>query len=303
MRNGLPSGDQIEIGAGDEVAVVVTVGAGLRSYTVGGRDVVDGYGPEEMANAGRGQVLIPWPNRIEDGSYEFGGRWHHLPLTEPEAQNAIHGLVRWDAWSVVEHETDRAVLEHTLYPQPGYPFSLALSVEYALSDEGLRVTSSATNIGRESCPYGSGQHPYVKLGTDRVDTLFLRAPGATVLETNGRGLPVNVEPVDGTEYDFRDPQPIGSTRLDHAFTDLGRGEDGVARVELRDPGGDRTLTLWLDESFEYLQLFTGDLLPSVNRRSLAVEPMTCAPNAFRTGDGLLILEPGDSTTSTWGIQA
>jgi len=303
MRNGLPSGDQIEIRVGDKLAVVVTVGAGLRSYAVGGRAVVDGYGPDEMASAGRGQVLIPWPNRIEDGSYEFGGRWHHLPLTEPEANNAIHGLVRWVAWSVAAHEADRVALEHTLYPQPGYPFSLALSVEYTLGAGGLRVTSSATNIGNERCPYGSGQHPYVTLGTDRVDGLLLRAPGGTVLEANGRGLPVSAATVDGTEYDFREPRPIGSTRLDHAFTDLTRDADGAARVELRDPGGERTLTLWLDGSFDYLQLFTGDPLPSVNRRSLAVEPMTCAPNAFRTGAGLLVLEPGESTTSTWGIQA
>ena len=302
MRNGLPSGEQIEIGAGDQRAVVVSVGAGLRAYTVGGRDVVDGYGPEEMASAGRGQVLIPWPNRIEDGSYEFGGKWHHLPLTEPESRNAIHGLVRWVPWSVVAQEADRVVLEHTLYPQPGYPFSLALSVEYAVAGEGLRVTSSATNIGNESCPYGSGQHPYVRLGTKRVDTLLLRAPGGTIVEANGRGLPVKAAPVDGTEFDFREPRLIGSTRLDHAFTDLARDADGVARVELRDPGGERTLTLWLDGSFGYLQLFTGDPLASVDRRSLAVEPMTCAPNAFRTGDGLIVLEPGESTTSTWGIQ-
>jgi aldose 1-epimerase len=48
-------------------------------------------------------------------------------------------------------------------------------------------------------------------------------------------------------------------------------------------------------------LFTGDPLPDVDRRSLAVEPMTCPPNAFRTGEALIRLEPGDSTTGAWGI--
>jgi aldose 1-epimerase len=303
MRNGLPSGEQIEIAAGDQQAVVVEVGAGLRSYSAGGRDVVDGYGADEMASAGRGQVLIPWPNRIGDGVYEFGGTSHHLPLSEPEARNAIHGLVRWVAWSVAERDGDHVVLEHTLHPQPGYPFLLALTLEYALTDEGLRVTSSATNIGDRPCPYGSGQHPYVTLGAESVDTLLLRAPGQTVLHVDDRGLPIEAVPVEGTEYDFRQPRPIGETKLDNAFTDLERDDDGRARVELRDPDGGGALSFWLDESYGYLQLFTGDPLPSVGRRSLAVEPMTCAPNAFRSGAGLLVLEPGASATASWGMKA
>jgi aldose 1-epimerase len=302
MRNGLPSGEQIEIRAGDQRAVVVEVGAGLRSYSVGDREVVDGYGPDEMATAGRGQVLMPWPNRIEDGAYEFNGGRHQLPLTEPEARNAIHGLVRWVAWSAVGRDDSRVVLAHTLHPQPGYPFSLGLRVEYALSEEGLRVTSTATNVGERPCPYGAGQHPYVRLGADGVDDLVLRAPGRTVLHADDRGLPAGAEPVEGTEYDFRQPRAIGGTKLDNAFTDLERDADGRARVELRRPDGDDALSVWLDERYPYLQLFTGDPLPSVGRRSLAVEPMTCAPNAFRTGEGVIVLEPGASTTASWGIQ-
>jgi aldose 1-epimerase len=303
MSDALPSGEQIEIRAGDQRAVVVEVGAGLRSYTVGDREVIDGYGADEMASAGRGQVLMPWPNRIEDGAYEFDGARHQLPLTEPEARNAIHGLVRWVDWSPVERQADRVSLEHTLHAQPGYPFTLALRIEYALSEAGLRVTSSATNLGERPCPYGTGQHPYVRLGAEGVDALVLRAPGQTVLYADSRGLPAGSGPVNGTEYDFRQPRAIGATKLDNAFTDLERDEDGRARVELRHPDGESALTVWLDESYSYLQLFTGDPLPSVARRSLAVEPMTCPANAFRTGDGLIVLEPGASTTASWGIQA
>jgi aldose 1-epimerase len=281
--------------------VVVEIGAGLRSYTAGGRELLDGYGADEMASAGRGQVLSPGPNRIQDGSYAFGGSWYHLALTEPGARNAIHGLVRWVAWSVREHGPDRVVLEHALHPQPGYPFSLSLRLEYSLSEEGLRVTSTATNVGREACPYGFGAHPYLRVGTERVDTVVLRAPGRTVLQTDARGIPVGAGPVDGTEYDFRRPRAIDATRLDNACADLERDDDGLARVELRNPDDGTTLTLWLGESFPYLELFTGDPLPGVRRRSLAVEPMTCPPNAFRTGEA--VLEPGESTTAAWGIHA
>jgi aldose 1-epimerase len=302
MRNGLPSGEQIELRRGDHRVVVVEVGAGVRTYTVAGRDVLDGYEEHDMATAGRGQVLIPWPNRLQDGTYDFAGDRYQLPLTEPTTGNAIHGLVRWVAWTVVERDEDRVLLGHRLHPQPGYPFSLELRVEYSLTEAGLRVTSTATNIGRRACPYACGAHPYLTLGTPTVDTIVLRAPGRTVLHFDDRGLPVRAQQVDGTEYDFREPRSIGTTKLDNAYTDLARDAAGLARVELRRPDGAAAVSLWLDEAYPYLQLFTGDPLPSVSRRSIAVEPMTCAPNAFRTGESVLVLEPGESTTSTWRIE-
>ena len=294
-----PSGEQIELAFGDQRAVITEVGASLRSHFADGRAMVDGYAADEIASSGRGQVLIPWPNRIEDGNYEFDGRRHQLPLDEPERQNAIHGLVRWSAWRIAERENDSAALEHVLHPQPGYPFSLALRVEYSLSDDGLTVRTTATNIGAETAPYGSGAHPYLAVGAGRVDATELRVPAGTVLETNERGIPVGAAPVEGTDLDFRTARAIGATKLDHAFTDLERGSEGRTTVELRAADG-RTL-LWADEAYPYLMVFTGDMLPDGGRRSIAVEPMTCAPNAFRSGDGLIRLEPEQTHTGTWGI--
>jgi len=129
----------------------------------------------------------------------------------------------------------------------------------------------------------------------------LRVPGRTVLRSDERGLPIGTEAVEHTEYNFQTPRQIGSTRLDHAFTDLERDEEGLARVELRDPDHGTEVSLWADESYPYLMLFSGDPLPDVRRRSLAVEPMTCPPNAFRTGEALIRLMPGSSFTGTWGI--
>jgi len=189
-----PSGKQITIVAKDEQAVVVEVGGGLRSYSVGGRELLDGYGADEMSSSGRGQVLIPWPN-LQDGSYEFNGGRYQLPLNEPEHRNAIHGLVRWSTWTATEREPHRVVMEHILYPQPGYPFLLGISMEYALSHNGLQVRTMATNLGTESCPYGSGAHPYLTLGTATIDGLILQVPGRTVLRSDERGLPIRREPV------------------------------------------------------------------------------------------------------------
>ena len=192
-------------------------------------------------------------------------------------------------------------MEHVLQPRPGYPFTLSLSVEYSLSEGGLHVRTTATNVGAEACPFGSGQHPYLTLGTPEVDSLVLRAPGRTVLIEDERGIPRGREAVDGTEYDFRRPREIGETTLDDAFTDLERGADGLARVELRDPTSRAGLTLWLDESYHYLQLFTGDPLPDVSRRSLAVEPMTCPAERVQDRGGPRPARAGASCTSAWGI--
>jgi len=296
-----PSGEQITIVAGDQQAVVVEVGGGLRSYSVGGRDLVDGYSADEMSSSGRGQVLIPWPNRLQDGTYDFDGQRHQLPLNEPERRNAIHGLVRWAPWTIVGREPDRVTMEHVLYPQPGYPFSLRIRIEYGLSHGGLKVRTTATNLGSHACPYGSGAHPYLTLGTATINRLELRAPARTVLQSDERGLPIDAQTVEGTEYDFRKFRRIDSTVLDHAFTDLERDHDGLARVELRDPESKTQVSLWVDQSYSHLMLFTGDPLANVRRRSLAVEPMTCPPNAFRTGDSLIRLEPGSSFAGTWGI--
>jgi len=162
------------------------------------------------------------------------------------------------------------------------------------------VRTTATNAGAEPCPYGSGAHPYLTVGTATVDDVLLRVPARTALRSDEHGIPVDVVPIEGTELDFRAARPIGRTKLDHGFTDLERDQAGVAHVELRDRDGRVGLALWVDEAHPYVMVFTGDR-PDVNRRGLAVEPMTCAPNAFRSGEGLIRLEPGASYASTWGI--
>jgi aldose 1-epimerase len=308
-----PSGAQHELfllgGTNPDVAVdqrvvVVEVGGGIRSFTVGDRDVVDGYAEDAMADGGRGQVLVPWPNRIEGGAYSFGGKDLQLPLTEVAKGNAIHGLLRWATWTVYEHEPFAALgVQALVHPQPGYPFVVRVQVRYEIWD-GLRVTTTATNLGEVAAPYGLGFHPYLSAGGGTVDALALTCPAGTVLHSDEQGIPRSRGTVDGTDYDFRSSRPIGDLVLDHAYTDLQRDDAGLATVTLSDPAGAWSSELWMDSSFGHLMVYSGDTLaPDRRRRGLAVEPMTCPPNAFRTGEALITLEPGESTTSTWGIRS
>jgi len=147
IRSRPPSGEQIELANADWQLTVAEVGGGMRLLRHRDWPVLDGYPIERMCNGGRGQPLIPWPNRIDGGRYVFDGQPQQLPLTEPLEGNAIHGLVRWSHWRATEREQARVVMEHTLDPQPGYPFALALRLEYILSKDGLRITTSLTNIG------------------------------------------------------------------------------------------------------------------------------------------------------------
>src|SRR5262245_14708233 len=221
-----PSGSQHEIRYGSARAVVAEVGATLRSLRVDDRDVIDGFRADEPASGGRGQVLAPWPNRLEDGTYTFAGREGRAELDEPERRNAIHGLVRWLPWTAGLHTSDSIVLRCRLGAQPAYPWDLDLQVAYTLSAQGLRVSTQATNSSNEPAPFGIGFHPYVTVGTRSVDEARLTIPAEQQLTTDERALPTGREPVSGTELDFTDARPIGPTRMDTAFTDLRRDPSG-----------------------------------------------------------------------------
>ncbi len=285
--------------------MVTEVGASLRALSHDGSDVLDGYGSHEAALDARGQALVPWPNRLADGRYEFDGAQYQVPLTEPDKHNAIHGLGRFARWQVAEQEEHRALLQLDLAPQPGYPFALEVNVEYRLgASTGLTVMTTARNVGARPLPYGSGFHPYLTVGTQSIDDAQLHLPAGVRLETDERGIPTGERvAVEGSAYDFSKPRTIGDTRLDDAFGDLARDADGRASVRLNSERDPRSVVLWLDAAHPYVMAFTGDSLPDParRRRSLWLEPMTCAPNAFQSGDGLTKLEPGATFVSAWGI--
>lgn len=296
-----PSGEQIELVSGTRRATIVEVGAGVRTFSDGGRDVLDPYPVEAMCDGAHGATLVPWPNRLGDGRYSAGGKDFQLALTEPEQHNAIHGLLRWRPWQAVERSASRVVLATRLYPMKGYPFTLDVRVDYALGSEGLVVTTTATNIGEGTAPYGTGHHPYLSPGSGLVDDCDLEIPAATRILTDSRQLPSGTEAVEGTDYDFRTPRRVGGLEIDYAFRDL-EHHDGRAEVRLTGPDG-RTAALWVDETYQLVEVFTGDTLaPDRRRHGLGVEPMTCPPNAFATGEDVVRLEPGQTMTTTWGVR-
>jgi aldose 1-epimerase len=298
-----PSGRQYEIRYGDQVAVLVEVGGGVREYRVGDRAVLDPYPRDVMCDGAHGAPLVPWPNRLADGRYRFDGVDYQVAVTEPDKGTAIHGLLRWRCWDAVRQDSNRVTMGTRLYPLTGYPFLLDVAVDYVLDEEGLTVTTTATNRGEQACPYGCGQHPYLSPGGGLIDDAVLSfAAGTRIVTDPHRQLPTGIEPVAGGSFDFSQGRRLGDQQIDFAFTDLARDDTGRAWVRLDGPDG-RSAELWVDGSYPLVELFTGDTLrPHRRRRGLGAEPMTCPPNAFQSGNGVRRLEPGQAATTRWGAR-
>lgn len=296
-----PSGSQQVLTRGAVRAVVVEVGGGLRTLEVDGVPVVDGYGEHERVTAARGLPLVPWPNRLHGGSYTWDGEAHPVPMDEPAKDNSLHGVCRFRNWVAAAKSEDAVTMTLRLHPSPPYPFSLDLAVTYSLQDDGVVVTTTATNVGASDAPYAQGAHPYVTVG-GQLDDAMLHVPATSYLPTDEDQIPTGVAPVEGTPYDFRTPRTIGAVKVDYAFTELERAADG--RAVLRLSAGERAVEVWVDQGYPYLEVFTGDTVPDEQRRrqGLGVEPMTAPPNAFVTGQDLLRLSPGETVSRSWGIR-
>jgi aldose 1-epimerase len=299
-----PTGQQWRIGHGRQDVVVCEVGATLRGYSAGDHDVIDGFGPDEWSHSGRGQVLAPWPNRLADGRYEFNGVRAQAALDEPERHNAIHGLVRWLPWTLQTRHQNQLSLRLQLHPSPGYPFSLLLEIEYHVGRDGLTVTTRAQSLDEGMIPFGLGFHPYLTAGPETVDGAILRVPARHTLDLDDRGLPTGaLTPVEGTDADFNVARFVGPAVLDTPYTTLERDEDGRAWASLDAPGGATGAALWVDPAFPYLMVYTGDTLSEIQRRrrAIAIEPMTCPPNALRTGKDVIDLQRDQEWSGSWGI--
>ncbi len=293
----IPTGAQTVLHGRGLTAVVTEVGATLRELSFNGRPLVAGFGRHELPTGYQGAVLAPWPNRLASGRYQLGDKQFQLPLTEPERANALHGLVCFAPWQVAVAESESVTLTHRIWPQRGYPFLLDLRARYLIDDQGLSFTLTAVNRGDSSAPYGASFHPYLVAGGGVVDEWTLQVPAASHLTVDpDRLLPISLAPAAAAGYDFHVPTPLRGIEIDHAFTDLGFDDDGAVTLRLVGPSGRGVAMTW-DRSSPWLQLCIPGLEnPTMNRRALAVEPMTCPPDAFNSGVDLITLGPGGEHT-------
>jgi aldose 1-epimerase len=297
-----PSGAQWTIAADGHEATIVEVGGGLRAYRAGDTEILYGYAQDELCPGSAGQILAPWPNRIRDGQYTFDGENYQLSISEPPRHNAIHGLVNWSRWTLREATPAAVTIEHDLVPQPGYPWPLRLRVSWSVSVDGLRAEHEVTNLAGRPAPFGLCVHPYVHVPGVPVDDLMLTVPAQSRLLSDSRLLPIGAARVAGTDFDYSEGRKVGTTVLDTAFGDLELSPDGRSEVHIEATDG-RGVAVWADRAFTWWQVYTSDTLhPPRVRQSVAIEPMTCPPDAFRSGRDLIVIEPGGQWRGTWGIR-
>lgn len=286
-------------------AVVSPWGASLRRYFVveaggGETDILWGYSRGGHKKGGQGDVLIPFPGRVAGGRYSFDGQDFQLERNDKEGPNAIHGFVRTLPWKTHHADSHRAEfdvrLDAELYGRRGYPFSLAIRVTYSLDSHGLSCAFAVQNMGGQAAPVGVGFHPYFTVGTSLVDAADAKIPGAGYLEFNERLAPTGtIVSVVGSDWDFRDYRRIGSRRFNHCYVQLERDAEGLATASLRLAGSGRVIDIVMDRSFSAVVVYTGDAIADAPRRALAIEPMTCATDAFNHPDwGLKRLLPGET---------
>ena len=285
---------------GDIYLRVAPFGATVRGLWRGSGDVIIHSYTGSAGNIGsQGDVLMPFPSRIPGGVYTFGGETHQLSTVGGTRSHDMHGFLRSTLW-VTAAITEEAVTFAVTVGEtdfPGYPFALRVEVTYALTDNGLRCDFRVENTGTRDAPFGAGFHPYFSVGSESIDGDLLQIPFD---QTISGGV---VSDVVDTVWDFRTAKPVGVRPCDAVFTGPVRDPDGRARVRFSRPDGSRAVTVWMDETFGYLVLFSGDSLPPVyRRRTLAIEPWTCAPNAFNYPErGLTVLAPGAGFSGAWGV--
>lgn len=293
-------------------AVIAPWGASLRRYFfIDGAgqevDIAWGYAGGIGKRGGQGDVLIPFPGRIGNGRYSFDGQTFQLECNDKEGPNAIHGFVRNLPWNIRNIESNQATLMVTLhaaaYSHRGYPFSLNITVTYELNANGLSCTFSAENIGERAAPVGIGFHPYFTVGTAMIDEAEVQIPGTGYLEFNERLVPTGtICDVIDTPWDYRRFRLIAQQRFNHCYVNLERATQGLATASLRHSASNRTITVTMDSAFAAVVVYTGDAIVDAPRVALAIEPMTCASDAFNHPEwGLKRLVPGETFSGCWRV--
>jgi aldose 1-epimerase len=296
------TGTQFTVTSGSTSATITQVAAALRAFSVDGVDAVQSYSTDTVAPYGSGTVLVPWPNRVDGGTWSLDGVEQQLDITEPKLHNAIHGLLRWCAYEPVAQSDSSLTLAASVFPQHGYPFHLETTISYTVTDGELEVVHTIVNVGDANAPVAIGTHPFITIGDVPAEDLVLSLAAGTHFPVDERLIPTAEEPVDGTDWDLRAGKRLGDLTLDDGFGAV-EHVDGVATHALTAPDG-RRVELWQDDNFGYVQAFTTRLYPvgAATGLAVAVEPMTAPTNAFVTGQSLKWLAPGEQWEARWGIR-
>jgi len=300
----------VAISGGGYAADVTSAGATLRSLAHEGRHLIAPFAQGARRPEMRGAVLAPWPGRTAGARYAFEGSAHELSMNEPAREAALHGFAAWTEFEVLTERPDRVCLSAEILPGRGYPWTLRLDVEVSVSEAGLSHVIRATNVGRGRAPVGLGFHPYLLAGAmaeDAVDTWAIDVPAGHVVEPDPQtllpGRRVRIARESREPWALRRAHQVRDATLNHSYSGLDRDAEGWAQATVVGADG-AGVELSVDPAYRWLHVYTADEAEGAGRRaSVAVEPMTCPPDAFNSGEDLTVLERGESIRAECRIRA
>lgn len=279
---------KLQISLNGVSALIGTEGAALIGLSVDSFNLIE---PSTRDGLYAGKILAPWPNRIRDGKYSFNKNDYQLPINEVSKNNSLHGLVANSLWEITFQNQSKVILEYLLDQPAIYPGKLQLQVTYEIIESGIEIAVLSENIGDISAPYGVSIHTYLVAGESvKNNELFLQIPADQFLEVDAeRLLPIKLQPVDGTNFDFTNSKKISDQFIDHAFKYSSNYPRSISLLNAEGKGAE----MIFDDQSKWIQIHTADRdLQADSRMAVAIEPMTCPPDAFNSGVDLIVLEPG-----------
>ena len=286
---------------GSYFSMVVEYGATILELVFNGKNVLDHYQSPEELQAGdwsKNALLFPFPNRLKDGRYEVDGKTYQFPINDSGTQNALHGLGTQKPFAIKTIELSEAEAKIICtYQDDGedvaYPFPFVCEISFCLKTTNeFEVAMSFENKSQQRIPAGLGWHPYFIL-SEKVDDYFLQMPACQLIEVDERMIPTGKK----YEYDFfNKKRKIERVVLDNGF----EIKNKIGRAEVIIEGKYGTLNCWQEVGnrlWNFVQVFTPP-----NRKSIAIEPMTCNIDAFNNRDGLVMLESGEKIGGKFGVK-
>jgi aldose 1-epimerase len=265
---------------------VLELGATLNFLSLTGKSLIYGYSDLSTSSLAscRSGILLPFPNRLDKGKYSFEGKDYQFPINEPANDNAIHGFVFTKPFELSSKINNDSVTIICSYDYQGtydhYPFPFRVEASYRLQKDQLQVTHKIMNSGLSDMPVGYGWHPYFTYPSG-LNNVELTMDACEEILLTERQLPTGEF---RTCTDFKEGSSLSEVHLDAGYRMPEKSWEVKLNTDL-----DRLIVKGINS--KYIQLFT----PAEND-SIAIEPMSCGIDVFNSGEGLLILRKGESTT-------
>jgi aldose 1-epimerase len=286
---------------GTKIAVLPAYGGLLHAFEIplheGPFNVIENYAciedlDKHLGLSFKSSKLSPFVCRIANGKYIMDDE--EFEFTHKFLDGcAIHGLVYNKPFNIVNEFADDnqaavSLRYHYKKDDKGYPFEYVVEIRYTLHPgRTLQIDTTILNLEELPIPIADGWHPYFQLG-GVIDDYEMQFRSGTMLEFDDRLIPTG-KLVQNTTW--TQPNTIGAIKLDNCF--VLQVEEGIPCCVLYNPHNHLSVSLFTNEYYPYLQVYTPD-----HRKSIAIENLSAAPDCFNNGIGVMLLPPRHSHTFT-----